>query len=83
MHASTASPASGTSVKIYLPRLLQATRTEAARNAASSAGAGGRARGETMLLVEDNEEVAPIGSAALQELGYQVLEAADGPRRSR
>src|SRR5205085_2574809 len=71
----------GTSVKLYLPRSAQAGRAQPI----SVASALGRARplatarpGETILLVEDNEEVRRFGVSALEGLGYRVLPAADG-----
>ena len=71
-------PGHGTNVKIYLPRLVQAERDMVPPAApAAPSGPLPSARGETILLVEDNEAVRQYGSAALQELGYQVLEAED------
>lgn len=35
-------------------------------------------KGETILLVEDQPEVAEVAQAMLEELGYQVLYAPDG-----
>lgn len=34
--------------------------------------------GETLLVVEDNDDVRRLGVSALQSLGYRVFEAADG-----
>ncbi len=70
----------GTTVKIYLPRLGQAAevaaspeempqRTPPVISARSS---------ETILLVEDNEDVREYARSALEELGYKVLVAHDG-----
>ena len=43
-----------------------------------------RARaGETVLLVEDNDDVRRFGVSALDNLGYRVLEARDGPSALR
>jgi CheY-like chemotaxis protein len=68
----------GTTVKIYLPRL-----TSADERAASPAGetvivsemprAGDH---ETILVVEDNEDVRAYAKTALGELGFTVIEAA-------
>jgi PAS domain S-box-containing protein len=39
-----------------------------------------RARGETVLVVDDEQAVRHLMIEVLQDLGYQVAEAADGPR---
>jgi signal transduction histidine kinase len=66
----------GTTVKIYLPRLdrpdNESTLTQANGFLKSSAG-------ELILVVEDEESVRTYTVDALRELGYQVLEAQDGP----
>ncbi|HSA67597.1 MAG TPA: ATP-binding protein, partial [Methyloceanibacter sp.] len=69
----------GTTVKIYLPRLLQAEEVRAVPAAKPSDGATvPRARqSETILVVEDNEGVRDYAKGVLAELGYQVLEAGD------
>jgi len=67
----------GTTVKIYLPRLpagspvLVSSRLEQVQDAA-----GGT---ETILLVEDHDDLRSYSGAALRDLGYAVLEAPDGP----
>ncbi len=69
-------PGQGTTVKIYLPRLTgaeQPTATAAAQpEPASLRGA------ETILLVEDHDELRAYSSGILRELGYMVLTAANG-----
>ncbi|MGE5170910.1 MAG: ATP-binding protein [Rudaea sp.] len=76
--------AAGTRVCIYLPRASEATPIEpeagfAAGCGADDAGAVPRARrGETILLVEDHEDVRRLGIQALEQLGYRVLHAPDG-----
>ncbi len=67
----------GTTVTIYLPRLhtetvggVQATTSPAAQSA----------RGETILVVEDNSEVRSLTLRRLSGLGYEVLTAENGPR---
>jgi signal transduction histidine kinase/CheY-like chemotaxis protein len=69
----------GTTVKIYLPRLLQAEQPAAAP-AAKPQGAIPplRARSdETVLLVEDNDGVREYAKSGLEEMGYRVLAAGD------
>ena len=76
---------SGTTVKIYLPRLLSGDAMQRIR-ASGSAFDEAMARampGETLLLVEDNGDVRQWSSAALQSLGYHVLEAEDAPSALR
>src|SRR6202011_2666084 len=66
----------GTTVKIYLPRLhsddgsLALAETEG--HAPRSAG------GQTILVVEDEDEVRAYSTNVLRELGYRVLEASAG-----
>jgi PAS domain S-box-containing protein len=66
----------GTTVKLYLPRLLGEPAADPAP--AERASPGGDA-GETILVVEDDEAVRAFSVEALRALGYRVLEAADGP----
>jgi CheY-like chemotaxis protein len=72
----------GTSVRIHLPRSVASHANEgvgASAQGVSTPAESARAReGETVLLVEDNEQVRALGVAALENLGYRVLEASDG-----
>jgi len=67
----------GTSVKLYLPRLAtgpgQGERAEEHRVVPVSL------RGETVLVVEDDDDVRAHSVEILRELGYRVIAAADGP----
>lgn len=66
----------GTTVKIYLPRLIgegATADTEVARPAAPTHGGT-----ETILVVEDHEDLRAFSTGVLRELGYRVLEAANG-----
>ncbi len=68
-------PGQGTAVRIYLPRHDAAQALgEAAAAPAEEAGAGG-----TIVLVEDEDSVRALVGERLRELGYQVLDAPDGP----
>jgi len=69
-------PGAGTTVTLYLPRLLGAAGEAAQPHAALTPV--GRARGETILVVEDDAAVRAAAIEMLRELGYRVLEAADG-----
>ena len=69
----------GSSVKLYLPRAGSDIAAPAKNVDDESEPALATARpGETILLVEDNEEVRRFGVSALEGLGYRVLPAQDG-----
>lgn len=65
----------GTTVKIYLPRLL---REERAATALASDPVPEGQKSETLLVVEDDHDVRAYSVESLRELGYRVLEAHDG-----
>jgi signal transduction histidine kinase/CheY-like chemotaxis protein len=71
-------PAVGTTVKMYFPKTADAASSTqhvdepAIRDHAPFAG-----KGETILVVEDDEDVRRYTVGSLRELGYQVLEAPD------
>ncbi|MBI5495260.1 MAG: PAS domain-containing protein [Deltaproteobacteria bacterium] len=66
-------PDQGTTFKIYLPRT---SATDADRPAPARPGA--RRGTETVLLVEDEEQLRTLARAILQRHGYRVLEASNG-----
>jgi CheY-like chemotaxis protein len=69
-------PGKGSSFAVHLPR---AVGPEAVIDASPSGN--GLLRGsETVLIVEDQEEVRTFVVKALSEYGYQVIDAADGPQ---
>jgi two-component system cell cycle sensor histidine kinase/response regulator CckA len=69
----------GTVVKVYLPRVSEAANSRYVR-----AAPGNLPRGmETILLVEDEPMVRQLATRVLQQLGYTVLEAADGAEALR
>ena len=65
-------PGIGTTVKVYLP----AASDPADRPQPPSAAPPGR--GETVLVVEDEEAVRTLTRRTLEEVGYGVVEAANG-----
>jgi CheY-like chemotaxis protein len=65
----------GTTVRIYLPRLLISDGSTDDPAVKSSVP---RANGETILLVEDEAGVRRFAVEMLGELGYRVLDAPDG-----
>ena len=75
----------GTTVKIYLPRLVQAESVLAVPAERPPAGAGAPRAGqaETVLVVEDNDQVREYARAALDDLGYRVAEARDAEEALR
>lgn len=66
----------GTTIKIYLPRLIGSHEEPAERPAKSPEMVKGA--GETILVVEDEPDLRAYAIEALCDLGYRVLEAADG-----
>jgi PAS domain S-box-containing protein len=71
-------PGHGTTVRIYIPGAFQEEETAEARPPEAKPNAL-RGRGETVLVVEDDTRVRRMTVARLQQLGYRVLEAANGP----
>jgi PAS domain S-box-containing protein len=73
-------PGEGTTVKIYLPRLMSGEVVEEERSAPPVDRAK---RGLTILVVEDDDDLRGYTVEILRELGYRVLEAHDGPAALR
>ena len=69
-------PGIGSTIKIYLPIL---TGTDEPCSVAELEANKPRGNGEIVLLVEDSADVRKSVARRLKKLGYQVLEAADGP----
>jgi CheY-like chemotaxis protein len=67
-------PGQGTSIKLYLPRLVNAPREEAGPDGAVPAALS---NGELVLVVEDEKVVRHVVVEVLNQLGYAVLEADD------
>ncbi len=70
----------GTTVKIYLPKLMNGDVAEEAPPAQNVEQAR---RAVTVLVVEDDDDVRAYTVDILRELGYRVLEAHDGPAALR
>ncbi len=68
-------PQRGTSVKVYLPRIGNTAQPEQTPQQELTEG---RAGGETILVVEDEDAVRRLVRAALERPGYRVLVAASG-----
>ena len=66
-------PGRGTTFRIYLP--LITANTEEAERVETVMPKGGT---ETILVVEDNEEVRTLTKHVLEGFGYKVIEAEDG-----
>ncbi len=68
-------PGQGTTVKLYLPR----TRKAAVERAAIQMAATPTGRGQTILVVEDEQTVREAAVAMLTDMGFTALQA-DGPK---
>jgi len=66
----------GTSVKLYLPRLFAGAGQQEHAEEDQIAPEG--AQEETILVVEDDDDVRTYSVEILRELGYRVVEAHDG-----
>lgn len=67
---------SGTSVCLFLPRCLGPIEGNVEVVVRQSAGAEG---GETVVLIEDEPTIRILVTEVLQDLGYRVIAADDGP----
>ncbi len=67
-------PGHGTTFEIYLPRIEEALDTLCVRDETDSLPGGS----ETVLLVEDEQEVRSLAHRLLCQQGYRVLAAANG-----
>jgi PAS domain S-box-containing protein len=65
----------GTTIKLYLPRLAGDAATD---ERVEHKSVPARGVGETILVVEDDDNVRTATSDMLRELGYRVIAAADG-----
>jgi PAS domain S-box-containing protein len=67
---------SGTTVKVYLPRWAGQVDAPAPRVERSELAA----RSETVLVVEDDEDMRFVAVTMLRSLGYTVLDTSTGPK---
>ena len=70
----TSAPESGTTFCLYFPRIVQSATTRAAGLESIP-----RAKGESVLLVEDDSGLRALVRQMLEEFGYQVEVAGAGP----
>src|SRR5665213_1929982 len=66
----------GTTMCLYLPRFTGDAETSEGSDASASSPAG---QGETVLVIDDEEPIRMLIVDVLEEAGYRVLEAGDGP----
>jgi signal transduction histidine kinase len=67
-------PGRGTTFKVYLPRAEGAASLRPSQRSAPESSGGG----ETILIVEDDDQVRKVARDILQPCGYHVLEASNG-----
>jgi len=67
-------PKLGTSFKIYLPRVDEPVENHRTKELASATTGGT----ETLLVVEDQEDLRKLAASYLKSTGYHVLEAGNG-----
>jgi PAS domain S-box-containing protein len=67
-------PGEGTMVKVVLPRAPEVSESSAPDKEAKQS----KARGETILVVEDDPDVRALAVSILRRLDYRVFEAQDG-----
>ena len=72
-------PGEGTTIKLYFPR----HDGEETVMSADEQGDPERGRGETILIVEDDDGVREYASEILRDLNYQVIEAKDSASAMR
>jgi two-component system NtrC family sensor kinase len=73
----------GTTVKLYFPRLAGHPDIPAWSARAATAAPPSTGGSETVLVVEDDPQVNKLATEALEEHGYHVLSAGDGPAALR
>jgi two-component system NtrC family sensor kinase len=71
----------GTTIKMYFPRVIEPREPAAAPAVAAKTDTVPRGVGrETVLMVEDDETVNRFAAEVLQDLGYIVISAFEGPQ---
>jgi PAS domain S-box-containing protein len=79
-HASIDSaPGAGTRIRLLLPRAAAELETAAPAPAPLALVPAEVGHGETILLVEDDPNVRQLAAQLLDQLGYNFIEAGDGP----
>ena len=68
-------PGRGTRITVFLPATQEPVQTKKARPGRDAAAPGGQ---ETILVVEDEGDLRRAAKRVLEQVGYQVLTAADG-----
>jgi CheY-like chemotaxis protein len=69
-------PGVGTTVRVFFPKTDQPVQRAPAERAEADEM---RSSGSTVLLIDDDNDLRSVVSAALTSLGYHVEEAVDGP----
>ncbi len=72
-------PGAGTTMRVFLPRVADDEEGERGRDSTTDLPRGH----ETVLVVEDDENVRKVATRLLRSLGYKVLAAANGSEALR
>lgn len=73
-------PGEGATVKLYFPRVMQEAESPSASADSPARPNPAVAEGLTILVVEDEEMVRDFSVSILEDAGYRVLVAEDGPK---
>ena len=71
--SADSAPNVGTTIRLYLPHAK--TFSSATKHEPDTVEAALRARGETILVVEDNNALRHVGVRPLEAFGYRIIEA--------
>lgn len=72
-------PGEGTTIKLYFPRVMAGEERTTNVDRPAEPAEAIKGQGETILVVEDDPMVREFTVSVLEEAGYRILAAGDGP----